>query len=58
MLEQLQAMDPSVLLDVVRQDQRDPNFILSDWTVRLLSDKGAVNPEGLWCFSGHGQKGD
>ena len=58
MLEQLQAMGPGVLLDVARQDQRDPNFILRDWTVLLLSEKGAVNPGGLWCFSGHGQKGD
>lgn len=58
MLEQLQAMEPGVLPDVVRQDQRDPNFILRDLTVRLSSDKGAVNPEGLWCFSGHGQRGD
>ena len=58
MLEQLQAMDPGVLLDVVRQDQRDPNFILCDWTVRLLTEKGAAHPEGLWCVSGHGQSGD
>lgn len=54
-LERLQAIDPDTLLDVVRQDQRDPNFIILDWTVRMLTDKGAVNPEGLWCFSGHGQ---
>jgi hypothetical protein len=55
MLEQLRAIDPAVLLDVVRQDQRDPDFVILDWTVDILSDKGAANPEGLWRFSGHGQ---
>jgi hypothetical protein len=55
MQEQLQAIDPALLQDVVRQDQSDPDFILLDWTVRVLSNQGAVNPEGLWCFSGHGQ---
>jgi hypothetical protein len=55
MREQLQALDPAVLLDVVRQDRRDPSFVILDWTVEVLSEKGAVNPEGLWRFSGQGQ---
>ena len=55
MREKLQTVDPAVLLNVVRQDQRDPNFVLLDWTIDMLSDKGGVNPEGLWCFNGHGQ---
>ena len=55
MQEQLQTIDPAVLLNVVRQAQGNPNFTILDWTVRVLSDKGAVNPEGLWCFSGTGQ---
>lgn len=55
MREQLQALDPAMLLDVVRQDRRDPSFAILDWTVEVLSEKGAANPEGLWRFSGHGQ---
>jgi hypothetical protein len=57
MLEQLQAIDPSMLLNVVRQDQRSPDFVITDWTVGILSDKGASHPEGLFCFSGHGRDG-
>ena len=55
MQEQLQTIDPAVLLNVVRHAQDNPNFTVLDWTVRVLSDKGAVNPGGLWCFSGNGQ---
>jgi hypothetical protein len=60
MREQLQAIDPAVLLNVVRQDQRDPNFVILDWTVDILSNKGSAYPEGLglWCFRGHGQSSD
>jgi hypothetical protein len=53
--EQLQAIDPVVLLNVVRQAQGSPNFTILDSTLRVLSQKGAANPEGLWCFSGNGQ---
>jgi hypothetical protein len=55
MQDRLQAIDPAVLLNVVRQDQRNPDFTILNWTVRALSDKGAMNPDGLWCFSGTGQ---
>ena len=57
MLEQLQAIDPAVLLNVVRQDQRSPDFEITDWTGGVLSNKGAANPDGLFCFSGHGRDG-
>ena len=57
MREQVQAIDPAVLLTVVRQHQRDPNFQILDWTVDVLSDRGSAYPDGLglWCFRGHGQ---
>jgi hypothetical protein len=36
----LQAVDPAVLADMVRQDQRSSSFEIADWSVRRLSDKG------------------
>ena len=53
----LQAIDPAVLENVVRVDQRSPAFQISDWSVRRLSAKGIVNPDGLWLFSGQGRDG-
>lgn len=55
LLEKLQAIDPSILTDVVRQAQRDPAFKIISWSVRRLSDKGIINPDGLWLFSGEGE---
>jgi hypothetical protein len=54
MLETLKSVDPAVLLDVVRQDQRSPTFEILEWTVDRLSDKGIINPDGLFRFSGQG----
>lgn len=54
MVEVLQAVDPVVLLDVVRQDQRSPTFEILSWVVEPLSDKGIVNPAGLFAFRGNG----
>jgi hypothetical protein len=51
----LQAVDPAVLADVVRQDQRSPSFDIADWSFRRLSDKGIMNPDGLWLYSGDGR---
>jgi len=53
----LQAVDPAILADVVRQDQRSPSFEIADWSFRRVSDKGMGNPDGLWLFSGSGQVG-
>jgi hypothetical protein len=56
MLEQLQAIDPAMLLNVVRQDQRSPEFVITDWSARDLSDRG--NDGGaLFEFNGHGRDG-
>lgn len=57
MLEQLKALDPAVLTDVVRQDQRNVAFEITDWDVQRLSDKGIINPDGLFLFSGNGHDG-
>ncbi len=54
-LATLQAVDPAVLEGVVREDQRSPSFQITDWSVRCLSDKGIINPNGLWLFSGQGR---
>ena len=54
MLEQLRTLDDSVLTDIVRQDQRCPDFIITSWQVDRLSDKGIANPDGLYLFSGKG----
>ena len=54
LLKTLQAIDPKLLTDFVRQDQNDPSFEISSWDVQRLSDKGISNPDGLWRFSGQG----
>jgi hypothetical protein len=55
LLESLKAIDPSILTEVVRQDQNDPLFEITEWDVKRLSDKGIINPDGLWLFSGDGK---
>jgi hypothetical protein len=57
MLEKLNAIDPAILTDVVRQDQNNPFFEITEWNVKRLSDKGVANPDGLWLFSGQGNNG-
>jgi hypothetical protein len=56
-LGRLQAIDPALLTDVVRQDQRSPSFEITEWSIKRLSDKGVQNPDGLWLVSGSGQAG-
>jgi hypothetical protein len=53
-LEKMMAIDPAILTDIVRQDQNEPTFQITNWTVKRLSDKGITNPDGLWLFSGQG----
>ena len=57
LLENLKTMDPVILTDVVRQDQRNPSFEITNWSVKRLSNKGVINPDGLWLFSGEGNDG-
>jgi len=54
MLMTLKAIDPAVLAGVVRQDQGSAAFEITEWTVKSLSDKGMINPDGLFLFSGQG----
>ena len=54
MLPKLESIDSAVLTGVVRQDQRSPHFEITSWSVAKLSDQGAINPDGLFCFSGAG----
>jgi hypothetical protein len=53
-LEQLQAIDPHVLTEIVRRDQQSTTFIIDDWQVAPLSSGGIMNPEGLFLFQGTG----
>jgi hypothetical protein len=55
MLETLRAIDPAILAEVVQQDQRSSTFEVLNWTVKRLSDKGIMNPDGLFLFSGEGR---
>lgn len=57
LLEKLKAIDPLILTDVVRQDQNNSFFEITEWNVKRLSDKGVANPNGLWLFSGEGNSG-
>jgi hypothetical protein len=57
-LSRLHAIDMAILTDVVRKDKHNPAFEISEWSVRRLSEKGMMNPDGLWLFSGQGHAGD
>jgi hypothetical protein len=58
MLAALRALDPHVLTEVVRRDQQEPDLEVTDWTVRPLSNKGVINPDGLFLFSGEARAGE
>ncbi len=51
---QIPSIDQVELTDVVRLHLQRPSFELLDWSVRVLSDRGAINPEGVLCVSGTG----
>jgi len=53
----LRTINPTILTDVVRQDQNDSSFEITVWNVKRLSDKGIANPDGLWLFHGQGNNG-
>jgi hypothetical protein len=53
-LSRLNAIDMTILTDVVRQDQRNPGLEITEWSLRRISGKGMRNAEGLWLFSGQG----
>ena len=53
-LEKLRATELAILNDVVQHDQNNTSFEITEWTVKRLSDKGVINPDGLWLFSGEG----
>lgn len=51
----LAPIDLIELTEVVRLDQQSPAFEVLDWSIRILSDRGAINPEGVLCVSGTGR---
>src|SRR5215216_5502132 len=54
LLTQLKAIDLGVLTDFIRQDRHSSLFEVTTRSVQRLSDKGVINPDGLWLFSGKG----
>jgi hypothetical protein len=54
LLARLKDIDLTILSEVVQQDQGSSSFEISEWCVKRLSDQGAINPDGLWLFSGEG----
>jgi hypothetical protein len=51
----LAPLDPAVLTDVVRQDQRSPTFALHEWSAAPLSHHTIIDTTGgLYCFRGRG----
>ena len=52
--EIIKGIDPAILTDIVRKDQRSSSFVINEWSVDRLSDKGFMNPDGLWLYSGKG----
>jgi hypothetical protein len=52
LLATLRSLDPHVLTEVIRLDQQEPDLEVADWTVRPLSNKGIINPDGLFLLSG------
>jgi hypothetical protein len=54
MLVKLKTIASTALTDVVRQDQHNSFFEITEWSVKRLSDKGIMNPDGLWLFRGEG----
>lgn len=54
-LDELAALDPALLTDIVRQDQRAPAFDLLDWSVAPLSHAKIIDTTGgLYRFRGRG----
>jgi hypothetical protein len=56
-LWQLQAIDPALLQEVVRQDQNSRDFQVTDWSVDHLSNTGMISGENLFLFCGQGADG-
>lgn len=54
LLDKLKNIDKATLTRVVQKEQDSQSFELDEWAVRRLSDKGVMNPDGLWLFSGQG----
>ena len=50
LLEQLKTIDPAVLTEVVRKDQRDPDLIIQDWTVEPIT--GGASGNSVFRLSG------
>lgn len=43
-VEKLNALDPAILAEIVRMDQNNPSFEITEWSMKRLSDKGLLTP--------------
>jgi hypothetical protein len=48
------VIDQQILAEVVRLDQHDSDYEITEWSSAVLSSKGIINPEGLMRVSGTG----
>jgi hypothetical protein len=53
-LDQLKETDRDRITQVVRRDLNLPTFVIRDWSVRVLSNQGVDNPNGLFLIEGDG----
>lgn len=53
-LAALRMLDPNTLSELVQRTTGQPELRVSEFTVKTLSNKGVMNPEGLFLFSGRG----
>ena len=58
LLERLKTIDIGTLTEIVQQDQGSSTFMITEWSVTRLSNRGIMNPDGLWLFSGLGSDRD
>jgi hypothetical protein len=54
-LAMLQAIDPAILAEVIRQDQRSTGFEILGWKVDYFGANAVINVGGLFLFSGQGR---
>lgn len=58
LVDRLRSSDLTMLIELVREDQHSPDFVLLDWTVETFSTKGFGGAEGIFLCHGQGRLGD
>ena len=55
-LAALRTLDPNSLSELVQRTTGQPELRVSGFTVKTLSSKGVMNPEGLCCLNRNASK--